>query len=127
MILEKQFEQLVGSREPKPELISNSDGTHAVKVPGLRIPKGWNRDQVSVAFVVPVGYPLASPDCFWAEPGIALEHGGVPQNTGQNPGPGIEAGWLWFSWHVQPGNWNPNASNLGTYVNIIRRRFADPR
>lgn len=103
----------------------NGDGTFTVKVPGVSVGPGWNRASVTVAFVVPAGYPLASPDCFWTEPGLALEHGGAPQNTGQTPGIGVEAGWLWFSWH--PATWAANDSNFETYLNVIRRRFADPQ
>lgn len=103
----------------------NGDGSFTVKVPDVGLGSGWNKGRVTVAFVVPSGYPLASPDCFWTEPDLALEHGGPPQNTGQNPGPGIEPGWLWFSWH--PSNWVANDSSLETYLNVIRRRLADPR
>lgn len=124
MIIERHFEELLAKR-PGATMLPNGDGSRTVRVPNFKIPGGWNRDRVTVAFVVPSGYPLASPDCFWTEPGLALNHGGVPQNTGQNPGPGIEPGWLWFSWH--PSNWNANDSNMETYLNIIRRRFADPR
>jgi len=124
MIVEQHFDRLKG-RFDGATMIPNGDGSFTVTVPDLQIGKGWNRDKVAVAFVVPAGYPLASPDCFWTEPGLALDHGGVPQNTGQNPGPNVEHGWLWFSWH--PNNWNANDSNLGTYLNVIRRRFAEPQ
>lgn len=124
MIVERHFEELLANR-PGATIVANGDGSHTIKVPNLAIPSGWNRDCVAVAFVAPTGYPLASPDCFWTEPGLALSHGGVPLNTGQTPGPGVEVGWLWFSWH--PACWNANDSNMETYLNIIRRRFADPR
>jgi hypothetical protein len=122
MIVDKHFGQLKQKRD-EATITPNGDGSFTVKVPDVAIPAGWNRDKVAVAFVVPAGYPLASPDCFWAEAGLALDHGGVPQNTGQNPGPNVEPGWLWFSWHPSP--WIPNDSDMETYLNMIRRRFAE--
>lgn len=122
MILQRQFETLA-ARWKGATLSGNGDGSHAITVPDLSLPPGWNRSSVGVAFVVPVGYPLAAPDCFWSEPGLALDHGGPPQNTGHNAGAGIPPGWLWFSWH--PGYWDANGSNLETYLNVIRRRFAE--
>ena len=124
MIVERHFEALLANR-PGATLIANDDKSLTVTVPELKIPAGWNRDRVAVAFVVPASYPVGSPDCFWTEPGVALAHGGPPQNTGQNPGPNVDPSWLWFSWH--PGSWNANDSDMETYLNIIRRRFADPR
>jgi hypothetical protein len=124
MILERQFEALAG-QWPGASIDRNEDGSHVVTVPGVRLPVGWNRDTATIRFVIPVGYPLASPDCFWTEPGLALDHGGPPQNTGHNAGPGVPPGWLWFSWH--PGYWNANDSSLSTFVNLVRRRFADAR
>jgi hypothetical protein len=124
MIVQRHFEALLEKR-PGATLAANDDQSHTITVPDLQIPPGWNRDRVAVAFVAPAAYPIAQPDCFWAEPGLALAHGGVPQNTGQNPGPNIGPGWLWFSWH--PSNWDANKSDMETYLKIIRRRFAEPR
>ena len=124
MIVNQHFERLL-KRHVDAEIAANADGSFTVTVPDVPTGKGWNLTKVAVAFVVPAGYPLAAPDCFWAEPGLALEHGGPPQNTGQNPGPNSPNGWLWFSWH--PSTWNANSSNMETYLNVIRRRFADAR
>lgn len=124
MIAQQHFERLQ-ARFPGATIVANGDGSFTVTVPHVRLGPGWSRDRVAVAFVVPAGYPLASPDCFWTEPDLRLAHGGVPQNTGQNPGPNIQPGWLWFSWH--PSNWTANGSNMETYLNVIRRRFSNPQ
>jgi len=124
MIVDQHFERL-RKRHGNAVIVANGDGSFTITVPDVPTGKGWNREKVTVAFVAPAGYPLAAPDCFWTEPGLALEHGGPPQNTGQNPGPNIGNGWLWFSWH--PSTWNANHSNMETYLNVIRRRFADAR
>lgn len=123
MIVERHFEALQAGH-PGATLSANSDGTWTVQVPGIPLPPGWDRLAVDVAFVVPTGYPIASPDCFWAEAGLALASGGAPKNTGMSAVPGSPPNWVWFSWH--PGTWDPNGSDLGTYVRLIRRRLAHP-
>lgn len=123
MIVERHFDAL-REQHPGAALTANPDGTWTVRVPQVPLADGWNRDMVEVAFIVPTGYPLASPDCFWAEPGLALASGGPPKNTGMSPAPGSPPNWLWFSWH--PGMWDPNGSDLGTYLRLIRRRLAQP-
>lgn len=123
MIAQQHFDRLK-ARFPAATMAANGDGSFTVTVPKMPTGKGWNRESVDIAFLVPAGYPLASPDCFWTEPGLALDHGGPPQNTGNNAGLNIPQDWLWFSWH--PSNWNANGSNLETYLNVIRRRFAVP-
>lgn len=123
MIIERHLEALQ-KEHPDATLSSNPDGTCTVRVPRLPLCGGWNRDSVEVAFIVPTGYPLANPDCFWAEPGLALASGGPPKNTGMAQVPGSPPGWLWFSWH--PAMWDPNGSDFATYVRLIRRRLAEP-
>lgn len=124
MIIEQHF-GVLQTKHPDATLQQNTDGSQVIIVPNLGLPRGWNRANVSVAFLAPAGYPLASPDCFWTEPELALEHGGIPQNTGQNEAAGIPHGWLWFSWH--PSAWDANGSDLGTYLNVIRQRFHELR
>lgn len=123
MIVERHFEAL-RARHPAATLADNQDGTWTVHVPGIALPLGWDRQAVEVAFVVPTGYPIASPDCFWAEPGLTLASGGAPKNTGIAAVPGSPPNWVWFSWH--PGMWDPNGSDLDTYVRLIGRRLAQP-
>ena len=121
-ILQRHFDALWGKHQSA-TLTRNPDGSAAVVVPGVKLPPGWNRSEVTVAFVAPAGYPQAPPDCFWTEPGLALAHGGLPKNTGQNHVPGITEGWLWFSWH--PSLWNSNRDSLETYLKIICQRLKD--
>jgi hypothetical protein len=123
VIVQRHFETLEADH-PNASLAGNQDGTFTVRVPGIPLPPGWNRQTVDIAFVVPTGYPLANPDCFWAEPDLALASGGAPKNTGQSATPGSPPNWLWFSWH--PGMWDPNGSDLGTYLRLVRRRLAQP-
>jgi hypothetical protein len=121
-IIQRHFEALLGKHQGA-TLTRNPDGSAAVTVPGIKLPAGWNRLEVTVAFVAPAGYPQAAPDCFWTEPDLALAHGGLPKNTGQNHVTGISPAWLWFSWH--PSVWNSNSDNLETYLKVIFQRLKD--
>lgn len=101
------------------------NGTHLVTIPEFELPKGWNSPSTAVKFVVPVGYPLAKPDCFWVDASIRLATGATPQNTGPNPIPDAPGPQLWFSWHVGP--WSPSRDTLLTYVRVIQNRFKELR
>lgn len=124
MIVEEHFTRLK-ERFRDAAMVSNADGSWTVTVPEVPLKAGWNRTATDVAFLVPAGYPLASPDCFWVAPGLALAHGGPPKNTGFNGAPNVPPDWLWFSWH--PSRWDPQQATLETYINVIRQRFADPQ
>ncbi len=100
-----------------------SNGTYLVTLTGFALPAGWNKPRTNVYFLVPVGYPVARPDTFWTDPGLAPATGGVPMSTGNNQPPGVPPNLLWFSWH--PGAWNPNHDNLVNYVSLISRRFEE--
>jgi hypothetical protein len=123
-ILERHIEELQ-ARYPDATVTPVGNGTHVVVLHGMPLPAGWNRPATDVAFVVPAGYPQAAPDCFWVNPGLALSHGGPPQNTGTNAAAGVPGDWLWFSWH--PQGWNSNSSDLSTYANVVRRRLVEIR
>jgi hypothetical protein len=101
------------------------DGSFVIKVPKVRIPPGWNANEADIWFVIPVQYPSARPDCFWTVESLLLEGGRIPQNTGPNPLPGHAplTPLRWYSWHV--AQWSPIGDTLATYLQVIRRRFAD--
>lgn len=103
------------------------DGSFVIKVPSVCIPSGWTANEADIWFVVPVQYPSARPDCFWTSASLLLQGGRIPQNTGPNPLPrGTPPSPLrWFSWHVT--QWSPIGDTLATYLQVIRRRFADPK
>jgi Prokaryotic E2 family E len=100
------------------------DGTVAVTVPSVPLPVGWSAANATLEFLVPVGFPVALPDCFWANADLRLEGGALPASSSFNPMPGKNEPRLWFSWHVQPQAWNPSTSTLSTYVRVIRERLA---
>lgn len=129
-LLEAQLAELEAeyNRDGNP-LVSDplGDGSFVIKVPKVRISSGWNADETDIWFVVPVQYPSARPDCFWTVESLLLDGGRIPQNTGPNPLPGRAqpVPLRWYSWHVT--QWSPNGDSLATYLQVIRRRFADPK
>lgn len=129
-LLKSQLAELEAeySRDGNPVVWSPvGDGSFIVKVPNVGIPDGWNANEADVWFVVPVQYPSARPDCFWTVECLLLQGGRIPQNTGPNPLPGLPPAvrLRWYSWHVS--QWSPIGDTLATYLQVIRRRFADPR
>lgn len=122
-IVDQHFERLKADYSDA-QLSRNSDGSAIVTVAHVDLPNGWNKQQTAIKFVVPVGYPVARPDCFWADSDLRLKHGGMPGNTGFNNVYDLSQH-LWFSYH--PSIWNPNGDDFVTYMNVIRRRLADAR
>jgi hypothetical protein len=119
--LEVQLERLQRSF-PDATASPLPDGTQLVMVPGVSVPAGWNRPATWVAFIVPVGYPAARPDCFFADPELRLQGEGMPTSSGQQQIPHSGRLGLWFSWHL--ATWNPGRDDLATYVGVIRERLS---
>lgn len=125
-IVEEQFEVLKAKEKCVSATLSrNGDGSYVVTIPNYPLPPGWNRSQTTIYFIVPVGYPMAQPDCFWSDPGLFLLSGAVPQNIGNNAAPGLPNNLQWFSWH--PQSWSPNSDSLRSYVGVIQKRFKELR
>jgi hypothetical protein len=99
----------------------NPNGLALVTVPELVLPKGWNKPQTNIWFIIPNGYPYANPDCFWTDAALRLEGERMPQNTALQELAGVGPT-LWFSWHLN-GAWRPNKDNLSTWMAVIANRF----
>jgi hypothetical protein len=124
-ILDRQLEEL---REVYPAGVDTKtlpSGAVLIELKGVTLPVGWNKPSTSIRFLVPVGYPFAAPDCFWADDALRLDPNRQPQATNFQAIPEANAPGLWFSWHVQ--GWNPNRSNLVTYAKVIEQRLKDLR
>jgi hypothetical protein len=104
---------------------TNSDGTVLVTIPAVALPPGWSTATSTVWFLVPVGYPGAQPDCFWADPELRLANGAMPANSGPQAVPHLGAPALWISWHLTA--WRPSHDSLTTYARFASRRFQDAR
>lgn len=101
-----------------------ADGTTLITVPRIALPPGWSAKTTCVCFLLPVGYPGARPDCFWADEGLRLASGSMPANAQVQPIPGTAERGLWFSWHLR--SWQA-ADRAASYVRFILRRLADAR
>ncbi len=99
------------------------DGSSLLSIPSLGLPTGWSAATTPVWFVVPVAYPAAQPDCFWAAADLRLASGATPANTGIQELPGTQEPVLWFSWHL--AGWRPAVDDVSTYVRFILGRFTD--
>lgn len=97
------------------------DGTVLVTMPSIPLSAAWNERTTTVHFLVPIGYPMAKPDCFWAASHLRLACGTMPQATNLTPIPDESAPHLWFSWHVS--QWNPMSDTLLTYARVIQARM----
>ena len=118
--LQQQFE-ILKQQHPNATLEVLSTGASVITIPEVLLGDGWSPPNAFVKFVAPVGYPFATPDCFWASPDLRLKSGAMPQNTNLTPIPGTSTPLLWFSWHAS--HWNPNRDNLLTYFRVIKERL----
>lgn len=89
----------------------------------LELPAGWNKPQTRVRFVLPVAFPSAQPDCFFADLDLRLADGNMPMNSGIQELDRIN--YLWFSWHLS--TWSPATDDTATYLRFIDRRLRDVR
>lgn len=106
---------------PTASLTTRADGSAVVMVPDVSLPNGWSADSTTIWFVVPVGYPGAMPDCFWADATLRVAGGGTPANSGHQPIGGDGPSGLWFSWHLQ--KWNHVTDDLMSYLRFITSRL----
>ncbi|QTI78332.1 hypothetical protein IAI58_11580 [Roseomonas marmotae] len=100
--------------------------TSLVSVPDVRLPEGWSTLSTNIRFLIPPGYPYAPVDCFWADTGLRLSNGGLPQNTQEMQIPETTESGLWFSWHLT-GPWDANRDTLSTWMNVVAERLRRPQ
>jgi hypothetical protein len=110
-------------RFPEARLDPSPDGQRVLVVPGVPVANGWNVPFVTMRVMVPMGYPHAHPDCFYADPQLTLASGAAPTNSSIQA---INSGqYRWFSWHL--GNWDVNRDSLDQYVRFCERRLKDAK
>jgi len=125
-ILERQLSEL-GERFSAVEHRRLPSGTTLVDVQNVALPPGWSAGLTRVRFLVPVPYPFAALDCFWADNSLRLANGAPPQNAGaDNVIPETSEAGLWFSWHLT-GPWDPNRDTLSSWMNTIIDRLRRPQ
>lgn len=124
-ILDRQLGEL-GERFRAVEPRRLPSGTTLVTVPLVPLPSGWSAATTSVRFLVPASYPFAALDCFWADDGLRLASGAVPQNAAAaNVIPETDEAGLWFSWHLT-SPWDANRDTVSSWMNTILDRLRQP-
>lgn len=116
----------LAARQPSASWRRLPSGATLILVPSVGLGAGWNGRTTSVRMVAPVGYPLARPDCFWADAGLRLAGGAMPQNTAPTPVPETAEPALWFSWHLTHP-WDPARDDLLTWFAAIVGRLCIAR
>lgn len=124
-LLERQLEELRQVYPTGADAKPLPSGAFLIELKSVALPQGWNKPSTSIRFIVPVGYPFAAPDCFWADNDLRIAPSTQPQATNFQVVPEVNAPGLWFSWHVQ--GWNPNRNNLVTYAKVIEQRLKELR
>lgn len=99
------------------------DGSSIIRLPKFPLPAGWNRPEVEIRFHSPLAYPVARPDCFYAEPELRLSDGSMPRNARLELLPSSNVRWLWFSYH--PVTWHPLRDSYLSFVRLIEQRLAE--
>lgn len=124
-ILDRQIEELRRVYPTGAEATPLPSGAILIELKSVALPEGWNKLSTAVRFIVPVGYPFAAPDCFWADSDLRIAPAVQPQATNLQTIPEANVPGLWFSWHVQ--GWNPNRNSLVSYAKVIEQRLREPR
>jgi hypothetical protein len=89
---------------------------HDYPVPDCFVPK-----VVRLLVKLPPLFPDAAPDMFWLNPQLRTTSGTMPQGTSiENL---LDAQWQRFSWHLQPGAWQPGTSTLRDFMRCVRARL----
>ena len=122
--LEEQFE-LLRTVFQAATLKQLPSGAAIVELPGVPLDGGWSRSQTTVRFYVPVGYPFAKPDCFWANLDLRLAAGAMPQSSQVQPITETTEPLLWFSWHT--AQWHPSRDSLVSYYYVIKARLREAK
>jgi hypothetical protein len=73
-----------------------------------------SRPNVTVAVILPYGYPQASPDLFYVQGDLRLAHGGSIRWTSADAPFGFQR------IHNRMAMWRPNSDDLVTIVNYLR-------
>lgn len=101
------------------------------RVPGYRLPPGWNRASTDIAFWARAEYPGTPPYGIYVPAGIRFKE----QNPGNyqepsSPQPPFGGTWGIFSWQTEEATWRPAAtieggSNLLNWVRGVEQRFRE--
>jgi hypothetical protein len=126
-VLQSQLDKL---RQKYPDATiggPNENGDRLLSVPGVVLPKFWQPRKTTVYVIIPMGYPMSQPLCFYTPQDVRLNGGGVPTNTvfdGSCYGGKLAEGLMWWHWKICR---DERSTTLVQYVNAMRRRFSVQR
>jgi hypothetical protein len=122
-LIQRDFDRLQRAY-PTAKLRAPSDASVqgvVVEIPGVILPPGWSKPSTFIRFLVPLAYPAAPPDCFWADLDLTLQDGRLPNAARPQAIPGQQEPLLWFSWHVQ--QWDANTHTLVSFMQVVFARL----
>lgn len=85
----------------------------------VELPSGYEPQTVDLLLRLPLQFPQAPPDMFWADPAVAYVGGGVPPQT-QVREHHMERSWQRWSRHFGISHWRPGIDDLRSYLTLIR-------
>lgn len=113
------------ARHPGAVVKAIANGGYSVRLDEVPLDAaGWSKATCSIAFLIPAGFPVQRPDCFWADADLRLRSGGMPSNSGFGAQHPFYPGLLWFSYH--PTVWNIR-DTVETYWHLIQSRLLQAR
>lgn len=127
-MLERRSEELKLLRQRYGELECGPDGEWIV-ISSFLLPTGWLFKTTRLLILVPPGYPMTPPDNFYVELGLRLASGAQPASFSE-PVSQLGQNWGQFSYHIEPGDWNPavdivSSHNLLTFMLGVEGRLSE--
>ena len=95
----------------------------------LKLPSGWSKPETALLVMIPPGYPFTPPDNFYVDNDLRLGGARQPGNSTANQNL-VGRRWSLFSYHVEKGDWQPQADllkghNLLTFLHGVARRLTE--
>jgi hypothetical protein len=103
------------------ELLPQQGGWTFLVVHDYPVPDGFVPKVVRLLVKLPPLFPDAAPDMFWLIPQLRTTSGTMPQGTSVETL--LDGQWQRFSWHLQPGAWQPGTSTLRDFMRCVRARL----
>ena len=95
------------------------DGSTYIIIPSISLPNGWNMPATKILVILPVQYPQASPQGFYADPNLKLADSRAPSGSGAAVIDSEQ--WLRFCWNPQV--WDMSRESLWKYIKFVETRF----
>jgi hypothetical protein len=102
-------------------LLPQPDGWTFMILDSFALPVEFRPRNIRLLVKIPPGFPDAAPDMFWVQPPVCLPGGVAPNGTSMEVV--LAEPWQRFSWHLQPGAWQPGISDMRDFMRCIRSRF----